>query len=435
MKTAKTERKIRLSWQTMCMSFPKSLQYPRQPHPSPADDVRSTFTYDGMGRRTQEITLDGSGDQVVRDLYYSTSWQVLEDRVNNVDTTHYVWSAVYVDALILRDRDTDGNGSLDERLYATSDANFNVTAIIDTSGTVQERFRYNAYFQRTDLAANFSASDDSKNWVVGAQGLMRDQTTGFWSARNRWYSDTMNVWLTSDPIMAGMNWYQPFGGNPINRLDPNGTAVIARYNGFIGRGDVDAIANAVLKLDAKLKTIISGLDSMQNKQALSLYPLAWNDYQIYLKFVSTLRGKFIALNTEIHTVGLTFIYDCQKDAIDRTRGTKDAILTTDVAHAKRNDRDGVVYILDEFFFETPEIETSKILHELSHNFLNTDDRQFPVYPDLTTSSEADRNQWLSQLLGGTYFFEQFAVVQIHDVMQVYVLNPLYGHSLPGPMMA
>src|SRR5262245_60103272 len=51
----------------------------------------------------------------------------------------YVWSPMYVDALICRDRDTDGNGTMDERLYVQQDANWNVTAVISTSGSVQER--------------------------------------------------------------------------------------------------------------------------------------------------------------------------------------------------------------------------------------------------------------------------------------------------------
>src|SRR5437870_13105203 len=35
-----------------------------------------------------------------RDLYYSAAWQVLEERVSGSWTAQYVWSPVYVDALI-----------------------------------------------------------------------------------------------------------------------------------------------------------------------------------------------------------------------------------------------------------------------------------------------------------------------------------------------
>ncbi|MEZ6131598.1 MAG: hypothetical protein R3C59_23250 [Planctomycetaceae bacterium] len=39
-----------------------------------------------------------------------------------------VGTALHIDDLILRDRDTTGNGTLDERLYALTDANWNVTS-------------------------------------------------------------------------------------------------------------------------------------------------------------------------------------------------------------------------------------------------------------------------------------------------------------------
>jgi len=44
----------------------------------------------------------------------------------------YVWSPVYVNALILRDKDTNDNGIFDtsERLYVVQDANYNVTAVL-----------------------------------------------------------------------------------------------------------------------------------------------------------------------------------------------------------------------------------------------------------------------------------------------------------------
>ncbi len=41
----------------------------------------------------------------------------------------YVWGERYIDDLILRDRDTTGDGTLDERLYALQDANWNVVAV------------------------------------------------------------------------------------------------------------------------------------------------------------------------------------------------------------------------------------------------------------------------------------------------------------------
>ena len=43
-----------------------------------------------------------------------------------------------------RDRDADGDSSngLQERTYVAYGANYNVTALIDESGAVQERYQY-----------------------------------------------------------------------------------------------------------------------------------------------------------------------------------------------------------------------------------------------------------------------------------------------------
>src|SRR5439155_7389212 len=95
------------------------------------------------------------------DLYYSSGWQVLEERISGNAKKQYVWSPVYIDALILRDRDADGNGSLEERRYVQQDANWNVTAIINTSGVVQERFALDAYGQVTFLNSSWTTQTSS----------------------------------------------------------------------------------------------------------------------------------------------------------------------------------------------------------------------------------------------------------------------------------
>jgi hypothetical protein len=69
---------------------------------------------------------------------------VLEQQVSSVAKVQYVWSPGYVDALVERDRDLDGNqgNGLEERLYVQHDANWNVTALVNTSGSVLERYVY-----------------------------------------------------------------------------------------------------------------------------------------------------------------------------------------------------------------------------------------------------------------------------------------------------
>src|SRR5262249_17429575 len=99
----------------------------------------ASYQYDGLGRRVVE-----SSGGAAKDLYYSSGWQVLEERAAGAAQAQYVWSPVYVDALVLRDRDADGSpaNGLEERLYAQQDANWNTTALVDAGGNVVERYVY-----------------------------------------------------------------------------------------------------------------------------------------------------------------------------------------------------------------------------------------------------------------------------------------------------
>ena len=124
----------------------------------------------------------------------------------------YVWSPVYVDAMI-------ANGTLDERLYTTYDANYNVTALVNTSGTVVERYMYDPYGKQTVLDPNWSAdADDTTDYAFhhGFQGGRLDPATGKIDFRNRQYDPETQRWLQQDPAgyVDGLNNYLSFGENP-----------------------------------------------------------------------------------------------------------------------------------------------------------------------------------------------------------------------------
>lgn len=84
----------------------------------------------------------------IRHLFYTDPrrWQVIEERVNSSSDAErqFIWGLCYIDELISRERDTGGNGTLDERLYGLQDANWSVAAIADSSGVTQERYAYDA---------------------------------------------------------------------------------------------------------------------------------------------------------------------------------------------------------------------------------------------------------------------------------------------------
>ncbi|WP_162668091.1 polymorphic toxin-type HINT domain-containing protein [Gemmata massiliana] len=180
------------------------------------------YTYDGLSRRVTE-TASGT----TTDLFYSKDWQVLEEKVGSNTTNRYVWSPVYVDAMVLRDRDTNADGTLDERLWTQQDANGNATALVDGSGAVVERYVYDPFGNVTVLDAswNVRAGGSSYAMVYLWQGLRRDTVTGIYHARNRDVSPTLGRPLQSDPLgyAAGdANLYRWEGNSPITHVDPTG---------------------------------------------------------------------------------------------------------------------------------------------------------------------------------------------------------------------
>jgi RHS repeat-associated protein len=181
----------------------------------------AAYSLDGLNRRITE-----THSSTTRDLYYSAGWQVLEERVGGVVQARNVWSLVYVDALVLRDQSSQGNGVLDQRLYVLQDPNWNVTALLDSSGNVLERYVYDPYGAVTVLTPGWVVRATSLyNWLYLYQGGRCDPTTGLYNFRNRDYSPALMRWLQNDPLSfasGDRNFYREEGNDPVKSTDPSG---------------------------------------------------------------------------------------------------------------------------------------------------------------------------------------------------------------------
>jgi len=178
------------------------------------------YQYDGANRRVVAETYSGGTLSETRHFYYTSNWQDIEERVGTSTSMdkQYVWGDPYIDELVCRDDAT-------QRLYVTQDANFNVTAIVDTTGTVQERFLYDPYGNSTVLTGSWTSTTDSYAWTYRHQGGRLDPATRNYNFRNRDYSTVLSRWLSRDPIgyLSGENLYDYANNRPTGSRDPWGT--------------------------------------------------------------------------------------------------------------------------------------------------------------------------------------------------------------------
>ena len=228
------------------------------------DRYVAAYQYDGLGRRIAKMTpnLSTSSHWDRTDYYYNESWQVLEERrqvFENLGTdgtsggargtvaanayAQYIWDLRYIDAPVLRWRDsdweTDENHTLDETMYYCNDANMNVTALIDgtsgspTEGQVVERYLYDAYgsvtfcdsaWTPTQVFGYFDHPVSMYDNEILYCGYRFDPETGLYLARRRYYQPTIGRWTTRDPIGYAdrMNLYECVASDPPRYVDPLG---------------------------------------------------------------------------------------------------------------------------------------------------------------------------------------------------------------------
>jgi RHS repeat-associated protein len=103
----------------------------------------------------------------------------------------------------------------------------NVTALVNTSGTVVERYVYDAYGKATVYDDDWSTTvawDDSVKNEVRYWGYRYDWETGLDQVRRRYYHPTLGRWTGRDPAdyQDGMGLYQYARSDPATSLDPTG---------------------------------------------------------------------------------------------------------------------------------------------------------------------------------------------------------------------
>jgi len=189
-------------------------------------------------------------------MYYDLAWGRIEDRDDSgCVLRQYVWGARYVDNVLEIGINTDPaddeegpqtNQCLCEDFYyPVQDANFNVVGLVDSAGTLLERYEYTPYGERTVYGR--SGSDDTITSAplyesqrvldsslqpqayslcdLGHQGLFLDKEFSAYDNRYRVLSPPLARFLQRDPIgyADGMGLYEYCRGSPVRFLDAGGT--------------------------------------------------------------------------------------------------------------------------------------------------------------------------------------------------------------------
>ncbi|MCX5647514.1 MAG: RHS repeat-associated core domain-containing protein [Planctomycetota bacterium] len=210
------------------------------------------YEYDALNRRTKEfINADTDDDfDSFRHFYYTFGWQLLETRLSDSENTEpqtlqpevqYVWSARYLDAPVLRDKNTDTDDLCDDqRLYYANDANMNVTALLATDGTPLERYVYDPYGKVTIYDDDWSETRNTSSYdnSILFCGYYHDWETGLYHVRNRYYHPHLG-WITRDPAgyADGMSLYEYCRSGPLGVTDAMGLCTAPGQPGAAAEGD------------------------------------------------------------------------------------------------------------------------------------------------------------------------------------------------------
>ena len=207
--------------------------------PSSGNTVQ-TNVYDGRTYRTIRNTFTGGVNTETRHAYYTATWRDIEERLGTSANAErqFVWGLRYIDDLILRDRSTANNGVMDERHYGMQDPNWNMLAIANSAGVVQERYSYAPYGKPSFLTSFFEIQFVSIfGWETLFTGYRFDVSSCVYFVRNRTLNSAVG-WQSRDPLLhaAGINFYEYGTARPASTVDPYGTDIVPSVSPTAFRG-------------------------------------------------------------------------------------------------------------------------------------------------------------------------------------------------------
>ena len=177
--------------------------------------VIQTNTYDALTRRISKLSAEGT-----RYYFYDQQWRALEERIAGFISRQFTWNPYDRWDLIRRKRTISG-GILNETRYVLRDY-LDPVAIIDGTGSVDERYGYDAFGTAQIMDSSFAARSSSTvawNWLF--HGEFIDIESGLYNYGYRYYHTGLGRWISRDPIgeTGGVNLYVFLGNKPSSNTD------------------------------------------------------------------------------------------------------------------------------------------------------------------------------------------------------------------------
>jgi RHS repeat-associated protein len=146
----------------------------------------------------------------------------------------FTYSPGYIDAVAVQERDLNADsdfGDTNEVVYYQANTLFSVYALSDSSGSVIERYRCDAYGAATVLESDGSLDQDGLSDVGNpylSTGRRLDPETGLMQYRNRYYGPALGRFVSRDPLSYAdsLNLFGYAGGRTTAGRDPSGTSTV-----------------------------------------------------------------------------------------------------------------------------------------------------------------------------------------------------------------
>jgi RHS repeat-associated protein len=179
----------------------------------------AVYNYDLFNRRTARIIIG-----IDTYVYAWDGWREVQEASwsvsGSVPRQQYVWGDTLDELLAYRNL----SGGTATTYFMTQGGQDTPARLIDSTGTVVQKYEYDAYGKATVITLGMGGYLNPYRW----KGMRYDPETGLGYRRNRYYSFEWGRFMTRDPLGAwadGFNWgnaYTYVGNSPLGRVDRRG---------------------------------------------------------------------------------------------------------------------------------------------------------------------------------------------------------------------